>query len=67
MNSIMSLGNFYLYVTDKTLLTQVTQLCLEGIKKKNIDTDTDTFEIIFIINWEIIKMLNFGQKIYRNC
>jgi len=39
--------NFYLYVTDKTLLTQVTQLCLEGIKKEENSQNTDTLANIY--------------------
>lgn len=39
--------NFYLYVTDKTLLTQVTQLCLEAIKKEENSQNTDTLANIY--------------------
>jgi thioredoxin-related protein len=39
--------NFYLYVADKTLLTQVTQLCLEGIKKEENSQNTDTLANIY--------------------
>ena len=39
--------NFYLYVTDNTLLTQVTQLCLEGIKKEENSQNTDTLANIY--------------------
>lgn len=39
--------NFYLYVTDKTLLTQVTQLCLEGIKKEENSQNTDTLANVY--------------------
>ncbi len=39
--------NFYLYVTDKTLLTKVTQLCLEGIKKEENSQNTDTLANIY--------------------
>lgn len=39
--------NFYLYVTDKTLLAQVTQLCLEGIKKEENSQNTDTLANIY--------------------
>ena len=39
--------NFYLYVTDKTLLTQVTQLCLEGLKKEENSQNTDTLANIY--------------------
>ena len=39
--------NFYLYVTDKTLLTQVTQLCLDGIKKEENSQNTDTLANIY--------------------
>lgn len=39
--------NFYLYVTDNTLLTQVTLLCLEGIKKEENSQNTDTLANIY--------------------
>ena len=39
--------NFYLYVTDNTLLTQVSQLCLEGIKKEENSQNTDTLANIY--------------------
>lgn len=39
--------NFYLYITDKNLLTSVTQLCLEGIKKEENSQNTDTLANIY--------------------
>ena len=39
--------NFYLYVTDNTLLTQVTQLCLEGTKKEENRQNTDTLANVY--------------------
>ena len=34
-------------LTDKTLLTQVTQLCLEGIKKEENSQNTDTLANVY--------------------
>jgi hypothetical protein len=53
--------NFYLYVTDKTLLTQVTQLCLEGIKKEENSQNTDTLANIYYKLGDN-KNAKFGQK-----